>query len=473
MLLVISTRLAPLMLSLILALAAVAPGFAQATASDRTGDWLGVLEVPGGSLRLLISVQSTSDGFTGQLESLDQAPGQKMPLDSISIGDTLTFEFSMAAVSYTGQWDEARQVYAGTFTQGGSMPLEFARPEAEQVEAHHRPQEPVAPFPYAVEDVRFENARADDVTLAGTLTLPAGEGPFPAAILVSGSGPQDRDQNVFTHRTFAVLADHLTRRGIAVLRYDDRGFGESTGDFGLATSADFATDTEAAFAYLRARSEIKADAIGIIGHSEGGLIAPLVARSTPELGFAVMLAGPGVDTQTLMLDQTRTLARFQGIDQDQYERSVSVQRQMMAIAASDMDDDTAATELRDVLTDEIMAEIGENPELRDRIIATTLRPWNRWFLRHDPAPWLESMTTPLLAIGGTLDVQVSSQMNLPAIEAATLNHPDVTVTMLEGLNHMFQTAETGSMQEYAQIEETFDPEAMRLVSDWINARFGG
>lgn len=444
-----------------------------AAAQDRsaTGDWLGVLEVPGGELRLLITVESTGDGFTGVLESLDQAPGQKIPLTTVTIGETFEFTLPAAAISYSGRWDDARGVYAGTFTQGGSMPLEFRRPDAGGIEAHHRPQEPQPPFDYQVEEVRFTNSRAPEVTLAGTLTLPRGEGPFPAAILVSGSGPQDRDQNVFTHRTFAVLADHLTRHGIAVLRYDDRGFGESTGDFGTATSADFATDAEAAFAFLRSRTEINPQAIGIVGHSEGGLIAPLVAHSTPDLGFAVMLAGPGVDTQTLMLDQTRTLARFQGVSDEDYAKSEGVQRQMMEVAASDLSDEAAEARMRDILTAQVMQDIGESPDMRDRVISTSLRPWNRWFLRHDPQPWLSTMTTPLLAIGGSLDVQVSSQVNLPAIETATRHHPDATVMMLDGLNHMFQTAETGSMMEYAQIEETFDPEAMTVVSDWINARF--
>ncbi len=436
-----------------------------------TGDWLGVLEVPGGSMRLLITVERTEEGFTGVLESLDEAPGQKIPLDTVSIGETFEFTLSAAAISYAGGWNEDRAAYVGTFTQVGAMPLEFSRPDTEDVAAHRRPQEPQAPFDYLVEEVRFTNSKAPDVTLAGTLTLPHGEGPFPAAILVSGSGPQDRDQNVFTHRTFAVLADHLTRQGIAVLRYDDRGFEESTGDFGAATSADFATDAEAAFVFLRARADIDPQAIGIVGHSEGGLIAPLVARSTPDLGFAVMLAGPGVDTQTLMLDQTRTLARFQGVSDEDYAKAEGVQRRIMAVAASDLSYSAAEIRLQEILTEEVMEDLGESPHLRDRIISTTLRPWNRWFLRHDPQPWLASMTTPLLAIGGSLDVQVSSQMNLPAIEAATRDHPDATVMMLDGLNHMFQNAETGSMMEYAQIEETFDPEAMMLVSDWINARF--
>lgn len=444
---------------------------ASAQDTPATGDWLGVLEVPGGNLRLLITVEPTDDGFTGVLESLDQAPGQKIPLTTVSIGETFEFTLNAAAISYSGTWDDARDVYSGTFTQGGSMPLEFGRPDAEGVAAHHRPQEPQPPFDYRVEEVRFTNSQESEVTLAGTLTLPHGDGPFPAAILVSGSGPQDRDQNVFTHRTFAVLADHLTRHGIAVLRYDDRGFEESTGDFGAATSADFATDAEAAFVFLRDRVDINPRAIGIVGHSEGGLIAPLVAHSTPDLGFAVMLAGPGVDTQSLMLDQTRALARFQGVSDEIYAKAEIVQQRMMEVAASDLSDADAETRLREILTVEVMADLGESPEMRDRVIATTLRPWNRWFLRHDPQPWLSTMTTPLLAVGGSLDVQVSSQVNLPAIERATQEHPDATVMMLDGLNHMFQTAETGSMMEYAQIEETFDPEAMRVVSDWINARF--
>lgn len=444
---------------------------ASAQGAPSTGDWLGVLEVPGGNLRLLITVESTDDGFTGVLESLDQAPGQKIPLTTVSIGETFEFTLNAAAISYSGTWDDARGVYSGMFTQGGSMPLEFGRPDAESVAAHHRPQDPQPPFDYLIEEVRFTNSQAPEVTLAGTLTLPHADGPFRAAILVSGSGPQDRDQNVFTHRTFAVLADHLTRHGIAVLRYDDRGFGESTGDFGTATSADFATDAEAAFAFLRSRAEINPQAIGIVGHSEGGLIAPLVAHSTPDLGFAVMLAGPGVDTQTLMLDQTRTLARFQGVSDEDYAKSEGVQRQMMEVAASDLSDEAAEARMRDILTAQVMQDIGESPDMRDRVISTSLRPWNRWFLRHDPQPWLSTMTTPLLAIGGSLDVQVSSQVNLPAIETATRDHPDATVMMLDGLNHMFQTAENGSMMEYAQIEETFDPEAMTVVSDWINARF--
>lgn len=570
----------PLLTGLLVALLlTLAPAFAQDSPNTPpAGDWLGVLATPSGELRLLVTATEQADGsFRGQLESLDQAPGQKIPMSEFAI-DAETMRFSIAAMgaSYNGVWNDQTERYEGEFSQGMSFPLAFAQPAAvevtviegmdgvwegllvrgetelaftlnvetgedgtqvtldsvtqaaygipvtevtrdgnefsfrvpaanvtyrgtlntagdrltgqwirpgfpdaevsfertaEIVTGPNRPQEPVGPFPYAVEHIRFDNPEAEGVTLAGTLTIPAGDGPFPAAILISGSGPQDRDETVWTHRPFAVLADHLTRHGIAVLRYDDRGFAESTGDFASSTSMDFASDTEAALAWLRGRPEIDTSAIGLIGHSEGGLIAPVVAADNDTVAFLVLLAGPGTTGEQIILDQSLAAARAGGRSEEELEVLAQLIPQITGTVSAAADEAEARTALNALLTDERLALLGAAPAQRELMVGQNVRAWHRNFLRHDPADFLPRVDQPVLALNGSLDLQVLPDANLAGLEAGLSGNPDTTVIELEGLNHMFQRAQTGTIAEYAEIEETFAPHALELISDWIAERF--
>lgn len=335
-----------------------------------------------------------------------------------------------------------------------------------------RPQAPTRPFPYQTDSVRVDNRAAEGVTLAGTLTVPEGAGPFPAAVLISGSGRQDRDETVFGHKPFAVLADHLTRSGIAVLRYDDRGFGESSGRFDGATSADFATDADAAMRYLAGRPEIDSGAIGLIGHSEGAMVGPIAAAANDAVAYLVLLAGPGTDTKQLMLSQNRLIGAAQGFSESDLDRMQLVNEKIMTAVATAPDQATAEARVRDVLTPEALAALRLPDARREAAIQQFTGDWFRYFLQYDAVKFLSQIHVPVLALNGTLDRQVPADENLPAIEAALKHNPDVTVRRLEGLNHFFQTAETGALGEYAEIEETFSLEAMAVVSDWILARFG-
>jgi pimeloyl-ACP methyl ester carboxylesterase len=346
----------------------------------------------------------------------------------------------------------------------------FTRRDA-AASARRRPQEPHPPFPYRSEEVSFANPRAQGVTLAGTLTLPQGDGPFPAAILITGSGAQDRDEALMGHKPFAVLADYLTRHGIAVLRYDDRGFGRSTGNFSGATSADFATDAAAAYAFLRARPGIDHDAIGFIGHSEGGMVGPLAAPDSPGAAFMVLLAGPGTRSRDLMEAQRRAIGQSMGMTEAELDRAGPIQARLTEIAAGNLTQAEAEAAMHAAIPDEALARSGVTPAQRDMLIARTSDPWFRWFLRYDPAPALSALHMPVLALNGSLDRQVLAQANLAGIRAALAGNPDVTATELPGLNHLFQTARTGGMGEYADLEETMAPVVLETVTEWIRTRF--
>src|SRR6185503_9209728 len=349
-----------------------------------------------------------------------------------------------------------------TFTRAGTDVARFST---------DRPQTPKPPFDYKVEEVAFDNPFERGVRLAGTLTLPEEEGPFPAAILISGSGANDRDDTELGHKPFAVIADYLTRQGIAVLRTDDRGVGGSTGDFAAATSADLATDADAAARYLMTRPEIRRDAIGFIGHSEGGVIAPIAMASNKHIAFLVMLAGPGTRWDEMLLSQRRLIGLTQGKSEQELGRSEPLVAAVYRAIARARTEDAGIAAVRSLLTPEAMAALGVAGEDKDLVARRMNSRWTRYLFRHDPAPNLRKIRVPVLAMTGTLDLQIPADENLPAIRAALINSPDVTVEELPGLNHMFQTAKTGAPGEYADIQETFAPAALDVMTDWLAKRF--
>ena len=337
-----------------------------------------------------------------------------------------------------------------------------------------KPQEPALPLPYHVEDVVFTNDKAG-ITLAGTLTLPAQNGTFPAVILISGSGPQNRDEELAGHRPFLVLSDHLTRNGIAVLRYDDRGVGKSTGDFKAAILDDFASDVRSALRYLRSREEINQNKIGLIGHSEGGIIAPMVATSD-EVDFIVLLAGPGIKTIDLLPMQHELIARSAGATQEDAAivRQVSSELFKIVLAYDNSDLlDAKITEYVNLHWEKIKMPGMPSDMTKERFISMNQKvlstPWFKQVLRYDPAPVLERVECPVLALNGMNDVQVPSKENLAAIGNALAQggNTNVTVKELPGLNHLFQECDTGALTEYAKIQQTFSPVALREISEWV------
>lgn len=543
--------------------------------ADRSGDWLATLQTPGGDMRLQVTVTIDEDGEqTAVLESLDQAPGQLIPISSVAITQD-RFEFSIAAIGarFEGEWNDSEASYDGVFSQGMQIPTSFARPTedsavfidgldgrwegqlirndtelefalnirtgedgtrvtldsvsqaaydipvrnlsrsgdavsfqvpaanvtyqgqvngdtlsgdwmrpgfdtvtvtferlSETVEAPNRPQTPQAPFPYTIEEVRIDNPDAEGVTLAGSLTVPEGDGPFPGVVLISGSGPQDRDETVWTHQPFKVLSDHLTRQGVAVLRYDDRGFAESTGDFASATSYDFASDAAAVAEWMRHHPMI--NAVGLAGHSEGGLIAPIVAAEHSDTAFIILLAGPGTPGHRFIIDQIVANSDAMGVDPAETRARVAVMETLVDAARHARDRETAETALDGLLTEEALAILQVPADKKTTFINSMSRDWYRTLVNHDPADWFAEVNQPVLALQGTLDLQIVAEPNVAGLETLLADKPDAQIVLLEGRNHLFQNGQTGQMTEYAQIEETFDPEVMALIADWINERFG-
>jgi len=343
-----------------------------------------------------------------------------------------------------------------------------------------RPQTPRAPFPYSSEEVTIPAGDGADHTLAGTLTVPEasvwGNGPHPAMVLVTGSGPQDRDETIMGHKPFAVLADYLTRRGIAVLRYDDRGVGRSTGSFADATVRGLASDARAAWSFLRDHPATDPARVGIGGHSEGGLIAPMVAADEPGVAFVVMLAGPGVPGSEVLLFQSEFLMRAGGLAEDFIAENQSIRRAIFALVHEGADDATVLGEVERLMDMELAYM--KDPEARRRMAQQALPQfagaWAREFLTIDPADALSRVAVPVLALNGTLDTQVNADQNLIPIERALAAGPcpSATVVRLKNLNHLFQPAETGMFGEYGAIETTFDEAAMGLIAGWVSSVTG-
>jgi fermentation-respiration switch protein FrsA (DUF1100 family) len=426
------------------------------------GIWQGVIQVGDLQLRIVFHVSQEQDVWTATLDSPDQG-AQGIPVASVEI-DGLNVNFDVPAVGgqYCGRIDPKEPKIAGEWHQGGrAIAVDLVK--IEQVEKITRPQDPVPPFPYDEKEVTFVN-KEDGIQLAGTLTLPREGAPFPAVILVSGSGAQNRNEEIMNHRPFLVLADHLTRRGIAVLRYDDRGVGGSSGDPVSSTSDDFARDAYAAFSYLSARADIDAGKTGIVGHSEGAIIATIIAARQPEVGFIVLLAGPGVLGGELLLQQSAAILEASGAGDEDITHAAELNRSIYEIIADEPDNEKASSKLKNLYT-----SLGIPDNRAQTEIGGLLTPWFRFFLSYNPADDLLDVVCPVLAVNGSLDLQVPADKNLKAIEEALEKGGNnrYKIVKLEGLNHLFQHATTGLVDEYAKIDETFAPEALRLVSDWI------
>lgn len=325
---------------------------------------------------------------------------------------------------------------------------------------------------YSERDVAFDNPKAAGVRIAGTLTVPAGEGPFPAVVLLSGAGPHDRDGTNAGHKPFAALADHLSSRGVAVLRTDDRGVGASSGDLSTASWFDLASDAEAGVAFLRGQPKIDRDAVGVIGHSQGGIIAPIVATRESGVAFLISLAGPSIDFSALTLSQRRKAAMAQGAPEEAIARSESVLGAAFAAMTAAASIDDARQAVCSVLTAEALAKLGATEAAREALVGQIATEQMFVSLHNNPQRVLPRVRVPVLALTGTLDSVLDADENLAAIKAATPENPDVTTLKLEGLNHFFQTALTGSPDEYATLKEDFAPVALEAISSWIDARFG-
>lgn len=436
---------------------------AEAKPSDIDGAWSGVLDAGATKLHIVFHIKNTDVGLTATMDSPDQGgfgiAASKVTRD----GASLKIEWKNIGGAFNGKFDKALQTLDGTWSQGGgSAPLTLKRGKETSQIPERRPQDPVRPYPYKDEDVTFANASAS-ITLAGTITIPPGKGPFPAAILIAGSGPHDRDETILGHRPFLVLSDYLTRKGILVLRYDKRGCAKSTGKYAAATTADFATDAEAAVEFLKTRPEVNPHEIGLIGHSEGGAIAPMVAAHDPIVAFVVMMAGPGVKGDELLVAQVEALNEANGATREQAEKNGAEERKILeAVEQSKSDADLEAALRAD-------SPPGASDEAIHAQMKAINSPWFRYFLQYDPAPALRQLKCPVLALIGEKDRQVPPDQNLPAIRRALqeAGNKNFEVDELPSLNHLFQTAKTGSVGEYATISETIAPIALEKISAWI------
>jgi pimeloyl-ACP methyl ester carboxylesterase len=354
------------------------------------------------------------------------------------------------------------------------MPVRLARGDRSAA-IPKRPQEPVRPLPYDEVEVQFSNTEAE-ITLAGTLTVPRTAGPHPAVLLISGSGPQDRNEEVYGHRPFLVIADDLTRRGIAVLRVDDRGVGGSTGSRDAATSEDYAGDALAAVAFLKSRPDIDSRRIGLIGHSEGGLVAPITAARDPSIAFIVLLAAPGLPGAEIAVLQARTMLRAAGAPEAAIETQTRIQTSMLKVLRETTDEAEIRKRGREILREELVragdrdaTQLSAVERQLEPQIRRALTPWSRFFMMYDPRPALGRLQRPVLAMNGTTDSQVPATENLSAIESALRagGNTAVTIISLPNLNHLFQTSTTGALSEYAKIEETFAPIALETMGRWV------
>lgn len=441
-----------------------------------TGSWQGVLSASFGSLRVVFNIKpNAGQGYTATLDSPDQG-AFGIAADSVSVKDSLIrISFRSIAGGFDGIHPPGADSMTGTWSQGGGRFPLVIRYSLKEVELPKRPQEPKKPYPYRDEDVTIQNPAAG-ITLAGTFTYPSAGGPVPAVVLITGSGPQDRDETLLGHRPFLVLSDYLTRRAIAVLRVDDRGIGKSTGDFRTATTVDFAGDVKAAVAYLRTRKEVRADKIGLIGHSEGGIIAPIVAAEPGEVAFIVMMAGPGVSGEEIIGTQAALIALAMGQSQEDVKQAQDTRTKIFAVVKSGNDSAAVASELRALLLSSTPSTARKDTQATNMAInaqiAQVTSPWMKSFLTYNPRPTLQKVRCPVLAIAGEMDLQVSPKQNLPEIEAALRagGNTDFTTRELPGLNHLFQPATKGTPDEYGKIEETISPTALKLIGDWILER---
>ena len=441
-------------------------------AQDINGKWSGALDVGGKTLRLVFNVSRTDSGYLSTMDSPDQG-AKGIPVTRTESGPAgVVFEIKSARIEYSGELKN--DVITGTFRQAGrALPLNLSRGTA-HISGPKRPQEPMPPFPYHTEEVYFTNNKAG-IRLSGTLSLPEKEGTFPVVVLISGSGPQNRDEELLGHKPFWVIADHLTRNGIGVLRFDDRGVGNSGGSFDKSTTADFATDVESAVAFLKTRPEADKKRIGLVGHSEGGIIAPLVASRSADVKFIALLAGTGIPGDKLLLLQQYLIGKANGIGEASLRATEAINRNVfdLVLRSSNIKElDTSLTrfltlQLKD-FPEEKPQGMGDQEFIRTQVRAVA-NPWMYEFLRYDPAPALSKVKCPVLAMNGLKDLQVPARENLDAIRKALQQGGNKQVVIREypDMNHLFQECKTGSPEEYSTIEQTIAPIVLNDLSGWI------
>jgi len=426
------------------------------------GDWTGKIVVQGFPLTLDYHISKIENGFKATMDSPDQKSFGNKVKEVIVDGNEINLNFPeykiFTKLNYKN--DSLIGIYA---QYGKNYPLSLSRKTGES-KGINRPQEPKAPFDYQIEEVKFRNNK-DQITLAGTFTYPNGDGPFPTIILISGSGGQNRDEELFNHKPFWVIADYFAENGIATLRYDDRGIDNSEGNFAISTSEDFAEDAKAGIEFLKTHPKVNASKLGIVGHSEGGMIAPMVAAEDSSIGFIILLAGPGIPIDELMILQNNEVSKAAGVAESIIKENAALNQKCYEIIKTEKDLIKAKSKLKKLLAKNKMSE----SDIQNTI-NLVCSPWFRYFIQYNPKISLQKVKCPVLAVNGDKDIQVTAKENLAGIEAVLkeAGNKNYEVKLVENKNHLFQTTQKLGIKEYFENEETFAPDVLKLMLEWIN-----
>lgn len=448
--------------ALIFLLAIVASAI-TGVSQDISGVWNGEVSVRGNQLSIQFNIEKTENGYSSSMDIPQQGlTGANATSTEFSEG-SLTLKFDMFGIRYEGKLKDQNE-FIGNLIQS-ERPAELNLRRGEIV--LNRPQEPKEPFSYQSQEISFES-KVDKINLKGTLTLPQTKGKYPLVIIISGSGPQNRDGDMFGHKPYYVLADHLSEKGIAVLRFDERGAGESEGNFETSSLMDFMDDVESAVEFLLRDKNLNISSLGLMGHSIGGLIAPKLASENKSIDFVIMLAGPGVHGDELMLSQKAATERLMGFNEMQVAQGQNLMKGVYnEVTKSEME----GQELKKSLHEYLIGLYGALIPLdqRNDLVNQVTTPEVSGLIRTKPYEYLSLLECPVLALNGSKDLQVTASANLSAIEASLENkgHKKNKILKLEGLNHLFQKCDTGSVNEYSIIEQTFSPDALEIISDWV------
>jgi len=435
-----------------------------ALSQDITGDWQGELKFQGNALGINFHINKTENGFASTMDvPLQGVEGYKSDATTY-IDSLLTIQIKELGIQYQGKL-ALKDTIVGNFSQNGmSFKLNLKRGN----NLPNRPQEPKPPYDYVIKEVSYKST-TDDVVLAGTLSLPKGDGPFPAVMLLSGSGPQDRNSSIFGHKPFLLLAHELTQSGIAVLRFDERGVGESGGRTSEMTMATQMGDAQAGINYLLSNNQINRTKIGLLGHSLGGILAPKLAIEN-DIDFLVLLAAPGVNGDAMMLKQRKDLLKLRGATDKQIEGTNGMLASLYSeLRKSSLEDEALKTELQKKLAVKYETTLPVK-ELNEMVNSIVDNEELMAILKSSPANYFQKVSCPVLALNGSKDFQVSAKENLAAIEKALSDGGNTAIETheLESLNHLFQDSDTGDISEYQLIEQTMSPEVLRLITEWVS-----
>lgn len=427
------------------------------------GTWNGNIEIPMNKLPFVLHISNENNGLKATFDSPNQG-GFGLEIPEIRFENNILYlKHPKMMMNYEGKLEN--NVINGTFTQGGqSFILNLTKGKFKR----NRPQEPQPPFDYHSEDITFEN-KEDGINLAGTLTLPKGNGKFPAVVLVSGSGPNDRNEEIFGHKPFMVVADYLTKNGYAVFRYDKRGVAESEGDFPSATVFDFAEDTKSAIKYLKTRKEIDTEKIGILGHSEGGQVAQIIASEDGSLNFIILMAAPGIKGSDLLILQNDAFSKALGLPELTRALNKKLNEKTYEIIMQNDNKEKAEQELKEYYKTTVHYKDLGDEELDDTIEGLYTEHI-RQLLLFDPQDYLPKIKCNVLALNGAKDLQVTYIENIAGLAEGLAMQGNLETIVYRDLNHLFQPAQTGLPDEYGTIETTIEPKVLEDIVKWLNEK---